>query len=159
MSNPFRSLLLPLAYQHFGVLQALLGLALCHSEKGRKHSKYGAMPLALELKLSAIHSLSELLLREQCPGLTADEEEAAMAMALLLILHDVSSPNGLATVVYIANEHPDYRVGYLNTRCTSQWSDILLFEICGEFQRYEVAPESINVDGVRVVTSPPMQGV
>ncbi|KAK4500007.1 hypothetical protein PRZ48_008193 [Zasmidium cellare] len=96
MTNPFSTLLLPLAYQHFGVLQALLGLALCHSEKGRKHSKYGAMPLALELKLSAIHSLSELLQREQGVGLSADEEEVAMAMALLLILHDITE-SGIST--------------------------------------------------------------
>lgn len=89
MNNPFSTLLLPLAYQHFGVLQALLDLALCRSEKGRKHSKYGAMPLALELKLSAIHSLSELLQRGQGSGLSGEEEEVAMAMALLLILHDV----------------------------------------------------------------------
>lgn len=87
--NPFRSLLLPLAYQHFGVLQALLGLALCHSENGKTHSRRRATPLALEVKLSAIQTLSELLLREQDVGLSAAEEEAALAMALLLILHDV----------------------------------------------------------------------
>jgi hypothetical protein len=44
---------------------------------------------ALEHRLAAIRSLSSLLLKEECFGLSDTEEEIALAIVLTLVLHDI----------------------------------------------------------------------
>lgn len=91
LANPFRTLVLPLALKDTGILQALLGLATCHAQISVHNNVKVDPAAALEYKLAAIQSLSGLLIKEEVLGLTLHEEEATLATALLLILHDVCS--------------------------------------------------------------------
>lgn len=49
------------------------------------------MATALQHRVAALNGLSSLLIKEEIYGLTEAEEEAALAIIFLLVLHDVSS--------------------------------------------------------------------
>ncbi|RSL49336.1 hypothetical protein CEP51_015505 [Fusarium floridanum] len=87
--NPFRIHVLPLAYQHQGVLHALLGLTTCHMHISGKNSSQHFVAISLQYRVSALHSLGALLLQEEVSALSVAEEEYVLCMALLLVLHDV----------------------------------------------------------------------
>jgi hypothetical protein len=87
--NPFRIHVLPLAYQHQGVLHALLGLTTCHMHISGKNSSHHFVAISLQYRVSALHSLGALLLQEEVSALSVAEEEYVLCMALLLVLHDV----------------------------------------------------------------------
>lgn len=89
LNNPFREYVLPLAYQQQGILHALLGLSSCHMQNSGKYNYQGLVAISLGYRLSAIHSVSFLLLQEEVSSLTRTEEEYLLAMVLLLVLHDV----------------------------------------------------------------------
>ena len=80
IQSPFREYILPLSYQNEGLLCALLSLAACHQRN---------MGVAVEYKLPAIQSLSAFLSKEELVGLDDGEEVVALAIVLLLIIHDV----------------------------------------------------------------------
>lgn len=88
--NPFRAFVLPLSYQHTGILHALLGLAAYHLNSSGIDTGQTNTTAALQHKLSAIQSLSTLLLKEEISGLTEKEEEVTLVIVLLLVLQDVS---------------------------------------------------------------------
>ncbi|KAH7192919.1 fungal-specific transcription factor domain-containing protein [Fusarium flagelliforme] len=88
-SNPFREYVLPLAYQHQGVLHALLGLSLSHMDNSGLYSNEGFESLSMGYRLSATRSVASLSLKDEMSGLTHAEEEYLLAMVLLLVLHDV----------------------------------------------------------------------
>ncbi|KAF2642728.1 hypothetical protein P280DRAFT_488969 [Massarina eburnea CBS 473.64] len=96
--NPFEFFLLPLAHQHPGLLNAILGLAACHIAKPGTQPKHPLFTAAIQYRLEAIQSLKELLLKEESHGLSELEEEAAMAIVLVSVLHDLYdcgiSPHG-----------------------------------------------------------------
>ncbi|KAF1956978.1 hypothetical protein CC80DRAFT_52920 [Byssothecium circinans] len=96
--NPFEMFILPLAYQHTGLLKAVLGLTACHIAKPGTEPKHPLFTAAIQYRLAAIQSLSELLLKEESYGLSEMEEEAALALVLILVLHDLydcgRSPHG-----------------------------------------------------------------
>lgn len=50
-----------------------------------------SVTLSLQFRVSALHCLGSLLLKEEVSGLTSDEEEFVLGMALLLVLHDVGN--------------------------------------------------------------------
>lgn len=81
---------LPLAYQHAGLLHAILGLAACHLRSSEIDPSQRTHTAAIEHKLLAIQSLGALLLKEECFGLNDIEEELALAIVLILVLDDVS---------------------------------------------------------------------
>ncbi|KAK7419469.1 hypothetical protein QQZ08_010839 [Neonectria magnoliae] len=87
--NSFREHVLPLAYQHQGVLHALLGLSACHTHLSGKDESQHFVTTALRYRLSALHSLGALLLKEEIAGLSSSEEEFVLAMVLLLVFHDI----------------------------------------------------------------------
>ncbi|KAJ4122925.1 hypothetical protein NW768_009915 [Fusarium equiseti] len=89
LSNPFREYVLPLAYQHQGVLHALLGLSLNHMYNSGLYSDQGLESLSMGYRLSATRSVASLSQKEKMYGLTHVEEEFLLAMVLLLVLHDV----------------------------------------------------------------------
>ncbi|KAF4971123.1 hypothetical protein FSARC_1956 [Fusarium sarcochroum] len=89
IDNPFREHVLPLAYQHQGILHALLGLSACHMHISGKDRSQQLVTLSLQYRLSALQSLASLLLREETSRLTNNEGEHVLAMVLLLVLHDV----------------------------------------------------------------------
>jgi hypothetical protein len=89
--NPFKEYILPLAYRHDGVLHAVLGLSACHLHFSGKDESQRCITTALQHRVAALHSLGELLLQEETSGLANVEEESILAMALLLVFHDVSS--------------------------------------------------------------------
>ncbi|OJD37539.1 phytanoyl-dioxygenase family protein [Diplodia corticola] len=94
--NPFRAYVLPLSYQHTGTLHALLGLTAYHLESSGVDTTKANSTAALQHKLSAIQSLSGLLLKEEISGLSEREEEVALVMVLLLVLQDVCE-SGIST--------------------------------------------------------------
>ncbi|KAH6886424.1 fungal-specific transcription factor domain-containing protein [Thelonectria olida] len=87
--NPFKDHILPLAYQHQGVLHALLGLSACHMYLSGKDESSQHVTTALQYRVSALHSLASLLLKEESAGLSSSEEEFVLAMVLLLVFHDI----------------------------------------------------------------------
>ncbi|KAF2120326.1 fungal-specific transcription factor domain-containing protein [Lophiotrema nucula] len=87
--NPFSEYILPLAYRDTGLLNAVLGLTACHIAT-RDARPNGSMGIAaVQHRLAAIRSLSSLLLKEECFGLSDTEEEIALAIVLTLVLHDI----------------------------------------------------------------------
>lgn len=88
--NPFEEHILPLAHQHPGLLEAVLGLTACHIAKPGREPKHALFTAAIQYRLAAMQYLSELLLKEESFGLNESEEEAAMAIVMILVLHDVS---------------------------------------------------------------------
>ncbi|KAL2288758.1 hypothetical protein FJTKL_03425 [Diaporthe vaccinii] len=94
--NLFRRYLLPLAYQHTGVLHAVLGLVACHLRSSRRDMTKATEADALSHRVAAIRILGSLLAQEEAQGLKAAEEEAVLAMILLLIFHDICEM-GLST--------------------------------------------------------------
>jgi hypothetical protein len=89
LENPFREYVLPLAYQHQGILHALLGLSACHMHNTGHANNQRLVTVSLGYRLSAIRSLASLLHKEDISRLTPTDEEHVLAMVLLLILHDV----------------------------------------------------------------------
>ncbi|KAF2963966.1 hypothetical protein GQX73_g9606 [Xylaria multiplex] len=87
--NPFREHVLPLAYQHQGILHALLGLSACHIHVSGKNESQQFVTLSLRYRGSALRYLASLLSKEEMSGLTTEEEEYALGTVLLLVLHDV----------------------------------------------------------------------
>ena len=72
-------------------------------------SRQKGLTAALEHKLQAIQALGSILLKEECFGLGDSEEELALAMVLILVLHDVSNALFLiidSSLLYIC--HPGY---------------------------------------------------
>lgn len=91
MENPFRLHVLPLAYQQTGVLHAVLGLTACHMNLSRSGADHVDMATALQHRVAALNALGSLLIKEEVYGLTTTEDEAVLAIVLLLVLHDVGS--------------------------------------------------------------------
>ncbi|KZL77619.1 C6 zinc finger domain protein, partial [Colletotrichum tofieldiae] len=89
MDNPFRKHVLPLAHQHTGVLHAVLGLAACHLHLSPSGAARVDMATALQHRVAALNVLGSLLIKEEVQGLTANEDEAVLAIILLLVLHDI----------------------------------------------------------------------
>lgn len=87
--NPFRDHVLPLAYQHQGVLHALLGFSACHMHLSGTDESQHFVTTALRYRVLALRSLGSLLLKEEMEGLTSAEEEFVLAMVLLLVFHDI----------------------------------------------------------------------
>ncbi|TXC08920.1 hypothetical protein FocTR4_00003593 [Fusarium oxysporum f. sp. cubense] len=96
LDNPFRDYVLPLAYQHQGILHALLGLSACHMHNTGHANSQRLVTVSLGYRLSAIRSLASLLHKEDTSRLTPTEEEYVLAMVLLLVLHDVCE-SGVST--------------------------------------------------------------
>ncbi|ENH66985.1 hypothetical protein FOC1_g10004616 [Fusarium oxysporum f. sp. cubense race 1] len=96
LDNPFRDYVLPLAYQHQGILHALLGLSACHMHNTGHANSQRLVTVSLGYRLSAIRSLASLLHKEDTLRLTPTEEEYVLAMVLLLVLHDVCE-SGVST--------------------------------------------------------------
>ncbi|KAF5722943.1 hypothetical protein FMUND_2300 [Fusarium mundagurra] len=96
LDNPFREYVLPLAYQHQGILHALLGLSACHMHNTGHANSQRLVTVSLGYRLSAIRSLASLLHKEDISRLTPTEEEHVLAMVLLLVLHDVCE-SGVST--------------------------------------------------------------
>lgn len=88
--NPFELYILPLAHEHRGLLDAVLGLTACHISKPGVLPRHYLFNAAIEYRLKAIQSLSALLAKEDRFGLSALEEEIALAIVLMLVFHDVS---------------------------------------------------------------------
>ncbi|KAH8157239.1 hypothetical protein CIB48_g11008 [Xylaria polymorpha] len=87
--NLFREHVLPLAYQHQGILHALLGLSACHMHLSGRDESQRLITISLRYRVSALHSLGSLLSKEEVSCLTISEEEGVLGMVLLLVLHDV----------------------------------------------------------------------
>ena len=90
-SNPFAEYVLPLAYQHDGVLHALLGLSACHMHTSGKDQSIECTDTALRHRVAAIQALGTLLEQEETSQMSVTQEESVLAMVLLLIFHDVSN--------------------------------------------------------------------
>jgi hypothetical protein len=87
--NPFKDYILPLSSQHAGLLQAVLGLSACHMMNRDPEANARMFTAAIEHRLSAFQALSALLLKEESAGLNDIEEEVALAIVLILVLHDI----------------------------------------------------------------------
>jgi len=83
--------LLPLVYRNLGVLNAVLGLAACHLGSSSLSSEPKYVTAALQHRINAIQALGNLLLHEECYGLSHVEQEHALATVFTLLLHDVST--------------------------------------------------------------------
>ncbi|OAG08776.1 uncharacterized protein CC84DRAFT_1086944, partial [Paraphaeosphaeria sporulosa] len=86
--DPFKTYILPLALQDTGLLKAVLGLTACHLATQQPTPNRRLNTAALEYRVAALQSLSALLLKEECFGLSEAEEETALAIVLMLVLHD-----------------------------------------------------------------------
>ncbi|KAF5556275.1 hypothetical protein FNAPI_5798 [Fusarium napiforme] len=103
LDNPFRECVLPLAYQHQGILHALLGLSACHMHNTGHANSQRLVTVSLGYRLSAIRSLASLLHKEDISRLTPTEEEHVLAMVLLLVLHDVRHVLNIRAVLVCLN--------------------------------------------------------
>ncbi|TDZ20886.1 hypothetical protein Cob_v006110 [Colletotrichum orbiculare MAFF 240422] len=97
VDNPFRLYVMPLAREHYGVMQAVLGLAACHLSVS--DSVTYRVDVAMEYRGSALNALSSCLAKTERCGLTTTEEDAILAMILLLVLHDICE-SGMSTEAY-----------------------------------------------------------
>lgn len=70
----------------------MLGLVACHLRSSRRDMRKSTEADALSHRVAALRVLGSLLAREEVHGLKADEEEAVLAIILLLIFHDVRQP-------------------------------------------------------------------
>lgn len=70
----------------------MLGLVACHLRSSRRDMRKSTEADALSHRVAALRVLGSLLAREEILGLKADEEEAVLAIILLLIFHDVRRP-------------------------------------------------------------------
>ncbi|RDW87738.1 hypothetical protein BP5796_03432 [Coleophoma crateriformis] len=93
--NPFREYFLPLAYEHVGVLHAVLGVSATHRDISRG-TKGKLEAEALEHRLQAILSLSKLLEGERERQLKPSEQDALLAIINILVLHDLTE-NGISS--------------------------------------------------------------
>jgi hypothetical protein len=85
-ANPLRLYLLPLAYEHSGLLHALLAFSASHiSPPEFPHQG----TVAIEHKVLSIQALGSLLIKEQCLGLTKTEEDITLSIVVLLLLQDI----------------------------------------------------------------------
>lgn len=87
--DPFKTYILPLALQDVGLLKAVLGLTACHLATQQPTPNRRLNTAALEYRVAALQFLSALLLKEECFGLGEAEEETALAIVLMLVLHDI----------------------------------------------------------------------
>ncbi|PCG90290.1 Protein of unknown function DUF3468 [Penicillium occitanis (nom. inval.)] len=84
--NPFREHILPLVYQHQGILHALLGLSACHMHISGRNESQRFVTISLQYQGLALHSLGALLLQEEVSGLTPLEEESKASMFFISAL-------------------------------------------------------------------------
>lgn len=87
--DPFRAYILPLALNNTGLLKAVLGLTACHLGTQQETRNRRLDTAALEYRVSALQSLSAILLKEEVLTLDEAEEETALAIVLMLVFHDV----------------------------------------------------------------------
>ncbi|PVI04120.1 hypothetical protein DM02DRAFT_640170 [Periconia macrospinosa] len=96
--NPFETYILPLAHEHPGLMNAVLGLTACHISKPGILPRHYLFNSVIEYRLAAIQSLSALLVKEEQFGLNDMEEEIALAIVLMLVFQDLwdcgRSPQG-----------------------------------------------------------------
>ena len=86
--NPFRELLLPLAYDHAGLLHALLGLTASHMQVSHPSSST-LKTEAIEHRLEAIRHLNNMLSYQEMLSAGDASDDVALATILILVLHDV----------------------------------------------------------------------
>ncbi|KAK2760300.1 hypothetical protein FQN54_002368 [Arachnomyces sp. PD_36] len=84
-TNPYRELILPLAYRHPHLLYAVLGLAACHQGIQTSNESYGVESVQHQLK--SIRALVELLGKEEDMG--KEEQDALLVAIQVLVLHDI----------------------------------------------------------------------
>lgn len=90
-NNPFRTHILPLAYQNKTVLHALLGFTSCHLQTSRRGEGSLESATAIQYRISALSGLGSLLQKEEREGLSSSEEDFAFATVVLLVFHDVGA--------------------------------------------------------------------
>lgn len=98
MTNPYRAFILPLAYEHAGLLYAVLGLSASHLGHV-KSNKYLSETVAVEYRLKAIQFLADAISQGITGTLGAAERDTIFATIQILLLHDISesgiSENGV----------------------------------------------------------------
>ncbi|EHK19371.1 uncharacterized protein TRIVIDRAFT_125946, partial [Trichoderma virens Gv29-8] len=88
-TNPYRAFILPLAYEQFGLLYAVLGLAANHL--GHLNSdKYLLDTVAVEYRSRALKALSDAISKGILGKLGPSERDSIFAMIQMLLLHDIS---------------------------------------------------------------------
>lgn len=86
--EPYKTYILPLALQDERLLKAVLGFTNCHLATQPRISINRLNTAAIEYRVGALQDLSALLLKEERFCLSEDEEEVALAIVLMLVLHD-----------------------------------------------------------------------
>ncbi|KAL2846593.1 fungal-specific transcription factor domain-containing protein [Aspergillus pseudodeflectus] len=92
--NPYRSYVLPLAYEQLGLLYAVLGLAACHD--GLRNGKEDLREVADEYRLRCISCLRKSLENGISPQSHENERDGLFATIQLLLLHDICE-SGIST--------------------------------------------------------------
>ncbi|CEL00662.1 hypothetical protein ASPCAL00260 [Aspergillus calidoustus] len=92
--NPYRSYVLPLAYEQLGLLYAVLGLAACHD--GLRNGKEDLREVADEYRLRCISCLRKSLEKGISPQSHENERDGLFATIQLLLLHDICE-SGIST--------------------------------------------------------------
>ncbi|KAL3449686.1 fungal-specific transcription factor domain-containing protein [Aspergillus insuetus] len=92
--NPYRSYVLPLAYEQLGLLYAVLGLAACHS--GLRNGEEDLRGVADEYRLRCISCLRRSLEKGISPQSHENERDGLFATIQLLLLHDICE-SGIST--------------------------------------------------------------
>ncbi|KAJ5279719.1 hypothetical protein N7478_005091 [Penicillium angulare] len=86
-NNPYRSYILPLAYEQLGLLYALLGLSACHMALTNGEGEL--LEVADEYRLKCIGSLIQTIQKIISSQSHEDERDGLFATIQLLLLHDV----------------------------------------------------------------------
>lgn len=87
-TNPYRSYVLPLAYEQLGLLYAVLGLAACHT--GITGGNEEIREEADEYRLRCISCLIQSIQKGISSQAHENERDGLFATIQLLLLHDVS---------------------------------------------------------------------
>lgn len=106
------------------MLKAVLGLTACHLATQQPTPNRRLNTAALEYRVAALQSLSAILLKEECFSLNEAEEETALAIVLMLVLHDVSTRGILLPAT---NFYEDFRMRSIEPRSAFERRSLFMF--------------------------------
>lgn len=87
--NPYHTYVLPLAYEHIGLLHAVLSLSACHLGH-LNMNKHLYESVAVNCRIQALTALGATIQRGYFKRFDDDERDSVFATIQILLLYDVS---------------------------------------------------------------------
>jgi len=90
IDNPYRSYVLPLAFEHICLLYAVLGLSACHLGHLKADSNLHET-VAVNYRVKAFTALGTYIEKASCGTFDQNQRDGVFATIQILLLHDVST--------------------------------------------------------------------